>query len=222
MLTGPVCTVSWLEKQRPGCDTWLRGESETPPDHVCYDIMLSSVEDFCSEHLILSSLSPSRYSVTWPLPIGWRAIARWWKEQVQNGEGIPQPLVTKEDALLGLVACRGSGDDRVWLLGLVEPIPGEEAMYRFAEPYISGPADLWHRQDIKRLVRWYNEILLGKPTGGAPRLEERDDVEEKEKAAREYVALRRKGVKAEVAARRLGYSSKTLERWVKRLLDNNG
>lgn len=57
---------------------------------------------------------------------------------------------------------------------------------------------------------------------GAPPLEERIDAEAKREAAREYLALRRKGVKAEVAADRVGYSRRTLDSWVERFKLNGG
>ena len=90
-----------------------------------------------------------------------------------------------------------------------------------------GERTRWADPRLKKLWPQGREILRGithLPKGkqcGAPRLEERDGVEEKKEAAREYQALRRKGVTAEAAAQRLGYSSKTLNRWAKRLLDKN-
>jgi hypothetical protein len=52
---------------------------------------------------------------------------------------------------------------------------------------------------------------------GAPRLEERVDVEKKKEAARMYLALRAKGMKAEIAAQLVGHARRTLDSWVRRL-----
>lgn len=53
---------------------------------------------------------------------------------------------------------------------------------------------------------------------GAPRLEDRNDVEEKRAKARDYQERVEKGTPKEIAAQLVGHSRKTLERWVKRLL----
>lgn len=58
----------------------------------------------------------------------------------------------------------------------------------------------------------------GKKRMGAPLLEERSDVEEKRVKARRYLERVQKGTSKEIAARLVGHSRKTLERWVKRLL----
>lgn len=53
---------------------------------------------------------------------------------------------------------------------------------------------------------------------GAPRLEERADVEEKRKKARKYLERVESGTSKDTAAGLVGHSRKTLERWVERLL----
>jgi len=52
--------------------------------------------------------------------------------------------------------------------------------------------------------------------GGAPKLEERVDVQEKRRLALEYLQQVQRGIPKKVAADLLGYSQKTLERWVRR------
>ncbi len=56
---------------------------------------------------------------------------------------------------------------------------------------------------------------------GAPRLEDRVNVDEMRKKATQYRELIMKGKSAKIAAETVGYSKKTLDRWVRRLLDNN-
>jgi hypothetical protein len=82
---------------------------------------------------------------------------------------------------------------------------------------------------IRQLARLAEEELeLPQPTEaepqvdkkriGAPPLEERADVDEKRKKARDYLKSIEKGTPKEVAAHLVGHSRSTLERWVKRLL----
>jgi len=56
---------------------------------------------------------------------------------------------------------------------------------------------------------------------GAPRLEERNDVEEKRDKALKYQELVQGGLQKYLAAQLVGYPRSTLDRWVSRLLPNN-
>jgi hypothetical protein len=75
----PKCTRATDEIA--SCADWCYGVPDAePPDHVCYEVFLGSIEHYVAAHLGLDELHVSRSS-TWPTPMGVQELRTWYEEQ---------------------------------------------------------------------------------------------------------------------------------------------
>jgi len=139
---------------KPGaisCSDWLYGAPDAqPPNHVCWHVADSSIERYIATRIGEPYLNVS-YSYYWPVPLGARALRRWYDErraleeananalaeQVERGgmvwhweadTDVPPPawfavpVPVGSEVALTLAAQRVTGVGSVWLLGLTELI----------------------------------------------------------------------------------------------------
>lgn len=79
------------------CDDWCYGvPNAEPPDHVCFDVFLGSIEHYIAAHLGLDEL---RVGVTfaWPTPMGLNELRMWYEQQETQLDRLAQiPDVSAE------------------------------------------------------------------------------------------------------------------------------
>lgn len=81
------------------CADWCYGVPDAkPPNHVCYDVFIGSIDHYIAAHLGLDELECG-YSLRWPAPIGVQTLKAWYEGQRAEAERLSRPDDWTEEAV---------------------------------------------------------------------------------------------------------------------------